>query len=326
MLTTLIQSLYAWHTRHPNAVSLLIGLGSVAVFGILALAAAVAHKHPARTVRAVTETNLGGPSSPTVPPGPKASGVIGLAAATEVGAAEISIANGPAVMCNYQLTTQGDGRQELESTFPVVLLKVFPPTIAQFVRSDLPADLKTPDGTLTVAMDGNKIILSGRGSRIPVELLALSDIPYPPKPEHAGELRPKEVRLFTVQDARFAACPESTYRNVLRVVLTNSSPDDVVVWSPLWEDTTGEVSAQLPFSSTLEQPILGYPRGEGDLEAWHGPADSLSVKAGQTVRCSIGLLEPQGEGIRRRLEIRRTGTLLLPIKINGELAAQRIVI
>lgn len=137
----------------------------------------------------------------------------------------------------------------------------------------------------------------------------------------------KEAVTFTVQETRFLASPApSVYRNVVQVILTNYCGPTIAVWSPLWEDTTGEVPAQGPLGSGLDRPRLGYPRREGELEVWYDADDSLTVEAGQTIRCWIGLLEPLGESIRRRLEVRRTGTLMLPMRIEGRLAVQRISI
>lgn len=150
-------------------------------------------------------------------------------------------------------------------------------------------------------------------------------LPEPSTDGEKGKKELKELAVFTVQDARFSASPAPfPYRNIVQVILTNSYSATVAVWSPLWENTTGEVPAQDPLGSGLDRPLLGYPRREGELEAWSDADDSLTVEAGQTFRCWIGLLEPQGESIRRRLQVRKTGTLVLPIRVAGDLAIQRL--
>ena len=136
-----------------------------------------------------------------------------------------------------------------------------------------------------------------------------------------------EITAFTIQEARHSVkSPNARYRNVVEVIVTNHCSSSVTVWSPLWDNSTGEAPAQSPLASELDRPLLGYPRRDDELEAWGETADALSVDVGQTIRCSVGLLEPPGEGIKRRLEIRRKGTLILPIKIEGRLAIQRLQI
>jgi hypothetical protein len=177
---------------------------------------------------------------------------------------------------------------------------------------------------------GVLIYLAQRMQRPPVGLSPIAPsqtVMSPEKPTVPLGLYAKEVTVFTVQEARFLAFPApSVYRNVVQVILTNYCDATVVLWSPLWENTTGEVPAQCPLGAGLERPGLGYPRKAGQDEIWTEPADSLTVAAGQTISCWIGLLEPTGEGIKRRLEVRRTGTLVLPIKTEGRLAVQRISI
>jgi len=116
------------------------------------------------------------------------------------------------------------------------------------------------------------------------------------------------------------------YRNSVQVILTNHSGRKLAVWSPLWENSTGEVLAYSPVASEIYRPLLGYPRREGELEAWGEPSQSFEVDVNQTICCQVALLEPSGEGIKRRLETRRTGTLVLPIKTESRLAVQRVQI
>lgn len=126
-------------------------------------------------------------AKPIASPEPNAAGPIGLALNAQLGTLTIDITNGPAVMCNYQFTTQGEGRREFEPKFRVAALKFFLPEIVHIPRAGFPRELNTTDGRLTVAMDGNKIILDDHGSTVLVDVLVLSEIPYRPEPTNADQ-------------------------------------------------------------------------------------------------------------------------------------------
>ena len=131
---------------------------------------------------------------------------------------------------------------------------------------------------------------------------------------------------FRLEDVRYRANPDGPYRNLLDVILKNTSGGTINVWAPVWENSTGELPAQDPLGSWIFTAKLGYPRKPDELEAWEGPIACIEIGPGITVQCSVGLLEPPGQGIKWRLDARnhRTGTLIVPLKIEGSLAVQKI--
>jgi len=132
------------------------------------------------------------------------------------------------------------------------------------------------------------------------------------------------LSALTTQEVRYEPNPGCTYPNILAVILTNHGGEDLAVWSPVWESSGDEVQAQLPFTSGLSAARLGYPRRPGELEVWEGPSDSVLVRRGESIRCSLGLLEATGEGMEPRIVKSRVGTLVLPIRTGGKLGIQRI--
>ena len=62
-MTTAVQALYAWLTKHPNSVALLIGIGAVVVFGLLALGTAAVQGRT-RAPQPKREPTAGGRNEP----------------------------------------------------------------------------------------------------------------------------------------------------------------------------------------------------------------------------------------------------------------------
>jgi hypothetical protein len=128
--------------------------------------------------------------------------------------------------------------------------------------------------------------------------------------------RSYQTQVFTVQDinADLSSDPKLNYKDKVRLVLTNATGKELNVWTPIWESK--EVLAQYPFGSNL---YLSGPSG-WKVNAWDGDGrQCITLPAGGTFMCWIGLLEPIGEGIRQRLKNANTGTAIFPVKIDGEL-------
>jgi hypothetical protein len=45
--------------------------------------------------------------------------------------------------------------------------------------------------------------------------------------------------------------------------------------------------------------------------------DSLILKPGEGFQCELGLMPAYGDGIQLRLGMKNTGTLIMPIKVEG---------
>jgi len=127
--------------------------------------------------------------------------------------------------------------------------------------------------------------------------------------------------VFTVQKVT-ADAPSSdskiTYKNKLRMVLTNATGKNIYVWTPLW-DSPEVLQDGVPLGARFR------------LEASHGQwvqdesgkakeYECLDLRPNATVDCYIGLLPPSGQSIERRLQTRTPiGTATFPVKIEGKL-------
>lgn len=122
--------------------------------------------------------------------------------------------------------------------------------------------------------------------------------------------------VFTVQDIKLdlAVDPNIIYKNKLIIVLTNQTGRDVQVWTPIWESK--DVFYQQPFASKLRKEKVGGGWKSGQ---WQEEEQCTMLQSGQTVICWIGLNEPPGEGLKRRIEKQTTGTAIFPVKIDGKL-------
>jgi hypothetical protein len=134
------------------------------------------------------------------------------------------------------------------------------------------------------------------------------------------------ISLFTMQKVSFQPDhlnPDVSRRNVVSVVLTNGSGSNLSVWAPLWEHSENEVLAPFPLWSRVQ--AAHSPDGwAGDV--WYEHKECLDVQSGYSFRCQIGLLDGYGDGLAIRLSERKTGTLVVPAKVDGKLKIQRIKI
>ena len=125
------------------------------------------------------------------------------------------------------------------------------------------------------------------------------------------------LTVFTVQEIKvdLAVDPKIIYKNKLIIVLTNQTGREVHVWTPIWESK--DVFAQQPFASKLRKEQVstgGWKSGQ-----WEDEEQCITLPAGQTVMCWIGLNEPPGDGLKERIKKQTTGTAIFPVKIDGKL-------
>jgi hypothetical protein len=123
---------------------------------------------------------------------------------------------------------------------------------------------------------------------------------------------------LTVQRAYadLASSPHASYKDKIRIILTNTTGREMHVWAPVWESK--EVHVQTPFAAKLqlESTVQG---GGWKVGAWFDEQQCIIVPPGQTFMSWIGLLPPIGDGLQRRIENRTTGTAVFPIKVDGSL-------
>lgn len=131
-----------------------------------------------------------------------------------------------------------------------------------------------------------------------------------------GKWRTWPWPVFTVQEIRPDLAPSDTSHDYdkVRMVLTNATGKELAIWTPVWE--SAEVHARRPFASEIQLPNgpLGW---KSDI--WYNGAQCITLPAGRTFMCWIGLLEPSGDGIKQRLKKETTGTAVFPVKIEGRL-------
>jgi hypothetical protein len=141
-----------------------------------------------------------------------------------------------------------------------------------------------------------------------------------------ADRRPLEPALLTVQDVYIERNddPSIVYKRKLRIVLRNESRKDVIVKPANWDTSTGDITVQ---------PLRGHPwrlegprgRENGSWGPERGFVEAVDVAPGRALQTWIGLLASADEvEVRRRHEIRRLGTLIIPLQIDGRKAEQRI--
>ena len=90
------------------------------------------------------------------------------------------------------------------------------------------------------------------------------------------------------------------------------------MWAPLWEST--EVQCQYPLGTMLQlEGLKGFENDD-----WGEEVTCLKLFPGRTFRAWIGLMQPVGESIGRRLQDKKNGTLIFPIKVEGKLGVKLV--
>ena len=151
------------------------------------------------------------------------------------------------------------------------------------------------------------------------------DIPTPAKGVYIYLSAKKKTwpwTVFTIQNVSAdlpATDPKITYKNKIRIVLTNSSGRDIEVWTPLWESV--EVLSQThPVGSRyrLKGPDGNWVKDEATGK--NKEYECLLLQSGATADCYIGPLPPSGKSIGERIRTNAPiGTALFPVKIEGKL-------
>jgi len=124
--------------------------------------------------------------------------------------------------------------------------------------------------------------------------------------------------MFTIQDVYIEpqpTAPDDMYRTKLLAVLTNATGKTLEAWSPTWESQ--DVQPQYPLRSVLQLEDRGG--GGWQKQCWGDEQQCLSVLAGETFKCWIGLMPPVGEGFVRRIDQKTTGELIFQVKMESKL-------
>jgi hypothetical protein len=137
--------------------------------------------------------------------------------------------------------------------------------------------------------------------------------------EKSVSTRRYPTTVFTVQhvEIEFITHKEESYQNRLIVVLSNSTLEELEVWTPAWESR--DVQFQPPFRSGLQLEGTEQQGGGWRAGAWNTEQPCIAVPMSHTFKCWIGLSSPPGEGLKRRIVNQNTGTAVFPVKIRGSL-------
>ncbi len=122
--------------------------------------------------------------------------------------------------------------------------------------------------------------------------------------------------LLAKQDVRAELSPTG---DKVTMILRNSTGEEIQVWTPLWESTEVQAFYPLITAIQLEADHLGWKAG-----AWQEEKSCASIPGGRTFKCSIGLLQPSGDGIKERINHKTLGTAIFPVKIRGKLYKARV--
>lgn len=137
----------------------------------------------------------------------------------------------------------------------------------------------------------------------------------PPTDERPYPLVPVDLYFESSND------PKVVFKQKLRIVLQNASDREVIVQKPTWNPEAGDIPARphpLNWSIESDQGWTSKKwRPEGVAE--------LIVRPGQVFGTWIGLTQDADENeVRRRAVIRRLGTLVVPLAIDGQTETQKI--
>jgi hypothetical protein len=138
----------------------------------------------------------------------------------------------------------------------------------------------------------------------------------PPPPGSAQQfLVPLDVLAGTSTD------PKLVYPHKLRIVLRNDSGKYIIAGSPTWDSQIGDMPAR-PLSPHKWQ--IEGPRGWMN-DDWSGEQTEVPVAPGKVIRTWTGLQHTVDQGdFRRRHEIKKIGTLVVPLQVEGQRIEQRI--
>lgn len=109
------------------------------------------------------------------------------------------------------------------------------------------------------------------------------------------------------------------YRNKVLFVIKNSWDQVIEMWTPLWEST--EVLAPIPLLAWFAK------EGEEDEGGSESGQCGITLGANREAHGWIYLMDASsGDGLEVRLKDRKTGCLIFPLKVNGELRSARVEI
>jgi hypothetical protein len=129
----------------------------------------------------------------------------------------------------------------------------------------------------------------------------------------AQELINKKIRLMDLVFDR-AMQVGVNYKMKLRVVFRNETGREIVVGKPGWFFEPDEVRLRPDLNSSVQLEVGGGWK----LDQWGGENREVKVENNQAFRVWIGLdWDVSDNDFRRRHEMRRVGTLYLPVKTDG---------
>ncbi len=118
-----------------------------------------------------------------------------------------------------------------------------------------------------------------------------------------------------------------TYKNKVRMLLTNVLEKAIQIWTPLWESTEVKPQGGLLVSlfkvKTKDGKWMTEQRVDGTIVIKE--FSCLELGPGRTCECWLGLLPPSGKSLTERVRTGSyIGTALFPVKIDGRLYVESI--
>jgi hypothetical protein len=139
--------------------------------------------------------------------------------------------------------------------------------------------------------------------------------------------------VITKQDA-YPECTDNeqiVYKSKVRIELRNDGEQCIDIRGATWTVESGDIPFQSPFWYRLELERTN-PKQSG-TNRWQEEAKEIHVRPNELFRASVGLDLPAGSSsdpkrndteIRKRLNARQTGTLVLRVEIGRRLEVVRI--
>jgi len=129
-----------------------------------------------------------------------------------------------------------------------------------------------------------------------------------------------------LQDIEPLRKADAEYKSKLYITVKNDSGKHLHVLTPVWESQSGDLPVR-PMARLLwhNEGPSGYLTGRPNSWDMAHEVDNIQVRPGQVIRTWIGVQETVPDGdLRRAVVTRRTGTLVIPLKVNGRTVEQRI--
>jgi hypothetical protein len=142
------------------------------------------------------------------------------------------------------------------------------------------------------------------------------------------------LKVRTMKADPPATSKDITFKNKIRMNITNDTGKDIYIWVPLWESSLVQAQVDPPGSRFR----MERSRGSWQRDEWVQEEDKdkpgtyrnrehacVKLKPDSTCDCYVGLMPPSEQNVDGLLKRHGTiGTFLFPVKIDGKIYEIRV--